>query len=95
MDTVTPWGYTNYECKNYRTHFSFAGSTRKRFEEFIIPETEEWGQEDNYVHKIELERGEPSVGIDIEIYHQEHERVYGTRTSESVRIKRIQESNLQ
>ena len=94
MATTTPWGYTNYDCEGYRTHFSFSGSTRERFEKFIIPETEEWGMEDNYVHKLESERGEPSVGVDIEIYHQEHERVYGTINSVSVRMRRIRESNL-
>jgi hypothetical protein len=96
MATTTPWGYTNYDCKGYRTHFSFSGSTRERFEKFMIPKTEEWGMEDSYVHKLEVMRGEPSVGIDIEVYHQEHERVYGTMDSNnvSVRIRKIRESKL-
>jgi len=95
MPTITPWGHTNYNSLWHRNHFSFCGSTRERFEKFMIPETEEWLMDDCYVHSLELECDEPSVPVDIEVYHQEHERIYGTRTSESVRIKRIQESNLQ
>jgi len=92
MDTMTPWGNTNYNRPKRRNHFSFSGSTRERFEEYMIPDTEEWIREDAYVHELERSRKELSVPIDIEAFHQEHERVYGTRIDTSVRIKRIRES---
>ena len=92
MQTRTPWGYTNAEAPNYRNHFSWSGSIRERFKEYMIPNTEEWGVEDVYVHAKELENGEPCLPIDIEVYHQEHERVYGTIPEYSVRIKRIRAS---
>lgn len=94
MATVTPWSYTNYHSKGYRNHFSFSGSTRERFEQYMIPETGEWMQEDVFVHALELERGEPCEPIDIEVYHQEHDRVYGTIIQTSERIRRIRESKL-
>jgi len=92
LTTKTPWGYTNMESQRYRNHFSWSGSTRERFEEYMIPDTEEWGFEDAYVHVKELENREPCLPIDIEVYHQEHERVYGTIPEYSVRIKRIRDS---
>lgn len=95
MDTMTPWGNTNYTRPEHRSHFSFSGSTRERFEEYMIPDTDEWMYEDAYVHKLELTRKEPSVPIDIDTFHQEHERIYGTKTDRSVRIKRIRESHFQ
>ena len=90
--TQTPWGYTNMETHRHRNHFSWSGSTRERFEEYMIPDTEEWGAEDVYVHVKELENGEPCLPIDIEVYHQEHERVYGTIVEYSVRRQRIRNS---
>ena len=95
MDTMTPWGNTNYNRPERRSHFSFSGSTRDRFEEYMIPDTDEWMREDAYVHELERSRKELSVPIDIETFHQEHERVYGTRTDRSLRIKRIRESHFQ
>ena len=92
MSTETPWGYPNLVTHTHRNHFSFSGSTRERFEEYMIPATEVWGVEDAYVHVKELERGEPSLPIDIEIYHQEHERVGASKQEYSVRIQRIRES---
>ena len=94
MATITPWGHTNFISPRRRNHFSFCGLTRERFDEYIIPDTDEWIKEDAYVHALEISRGEPSVPIDIEVYHQEHERVYGTITYVSERIRRIRESNL-
>ena len=56
--------------------------------------TNEWLMEDIWVHAKELKAGETAVPIDIEVYHQEHERVYGTRPEYSVRIQRIRDSHL-
>ena len=95
MATMTPWGNMNHIRSECRNHFSFSGSTRKRFNEYLIPDTEEWIREDAYVHALELSRKESSVPIDIETFHQEHERVYGTRIDRSVRVKRIRESHFQ
>lgn len=95
MATVTPWGHMNYIRQEHRNHFSFSGSTRERFNEYLIPDTDEWMRDDAYVHEMELSRNEPSVPIEIETFHQEHERVYGTRIERSERIKKIRESNLQ
>ena len=95
MATMTPWGNTNYTRPERRSHFSFSGSTRERFGEYLIPDTDEWIKEDAYVHALERSRKELSVPIDIDTYHQEHERVYGTITDRSVRIKRIRESHFQ
>lgn len=92
--TETPWNSPNLVAPTIRNHFSFSGSTRERFEKFLVPDTDEWGMEDSWVHKQESLAGEPSVPIDIEIYHLEHERLWPTITEASVRIKRIQRSNL-
>ena len=92
--TTTPWLYINQASPGYRTHFSWSCSTRERFEKFMIPVTEEWGNEDCYVHAREADVGEPSVGLNLEVYHQEHERVYGTRPEYSVRMRRIMNSSV-
>jgi len=89
MSITTPWAYTNINAPTYRNHFSFSGSTRERFEKYLIPQVEEWGMEDVWVYKKEVENGEPCVPIEIETYHQEHDRVYGTIPEYSVRIQRI------
>ena len=94
MATRTPWGYTNFDAHTYANSFSWSGSTRERYNKFLIPPTEEWGKEDCYVIDMEKELGEPSVPINIDVYHQEHDRVYGTITEASVRIQRIRESRL-
>lgn len=94
MSTLTPWNYTNFYAPGYRNHFSFCGLTKKRFKEYLIPATDEFMKEDVWVHARELKAGEPAVPIDIEVYHQEHERVYGTRPEYSVRIQRIRDSHL-
>ena len=90
----TPWLYPNSISHRYRNHFTFSGSTRERFEEYMIPATDEWGMEDGWVHKRELENNEPSLPIEIEVYHQEHDRVYGTIPEYSVRMRRIRNSRL-
>ena len=90
--TITPWDYPNILAPTYRTHFSFSGSTRERFQEYLIPDTVEWMMEDCWVHVKELGNGELSVPVDIETYHQEHERVYGRIIEYSARIKRIREA---
>ena len=94
MATLTPWLYTNLHAPKYRYHFSFSGSTKERFGEYLIPATNEWMMEDCWVLAKEGEAGEPPVPIDIEVYHQEHERVYGTIPEYSVRIQRIRDSHL-
>ena len=94
MSTVTPWNHTNFHAPTYRNHFSFSGSTKERFGKYLIPQTAEWMMEDAWVHEQETNAGESAVPIDIEVYHQEHERIYGTITEKSVRIQRIQDSNL-
>jgi glycosyltransferase involved in cell wall biosynthesis len=93
-NTQTPWCYTNKDAVNWHNHFSFSGSIRERFEEYMIPKTEEWCHEDVYVHELEMERGELSVYCGIEVYHQEHPRVWPHREHKSVRIERIEQSNL-
>ena len=94
MSTITPWQYVNHVSHTYRNHFSFSGLTRERFTRYLIPDTEEWGREDAWTHEQEMKNGELSVPIDIEIYHQEHERVWGTITEYSVRVQRIMDSRL-
>jgi len=94
MSTLTPWNYTNFHAAGYRNHFSFCGSTKERFGEYLVPMTNEWLMEDIWVHAKELKAEEVAVPIDIEVYHQEHERVYGTRPEYSVRIQRIRDSHL-
>lgn len=94
MSTLTPWHYTNFSAPGYRNHFSFCGSTRERFGEYLIPMTEKFMMEDVWVYAQEMIAGEAAVPIDIEVYHQEHERVYGTIPEYSVRIQRIRKSQL-
>lgn len=103
MEIETPWGYTNAFAEDYRNHGNFSGMTRKRFEKYMIPVTEEWGFGDAYTHVRELENGEPSIPIDITVFHQEHEsrynfveydnRVLPPPVEKSVKIKRIERSN--
>ena len=94
MATLTPWHYTNLSAPGYRNHFSFSGSTKKRFGEYLVPRTTEWMMEDVWVYAQEMIAEEAAVPIDIEVYHQEHERVYGTRPEYSVRVERIRNSQL-
>ncbi len=86
--TMTPWGFPNFKAPTYANHFGFCSSTRERFEEYMIPDTEIWGHDDSYVHAKELENGEPSLPIDVEIYHQSHNRLVPTAPEYSTQIYR-------
>lgn len=92
--TETPWRSPNLMAPTIRNHFSFSGASREHFEKYMVPDTDEWGMEDSWVHKQEGLAGESSVPIDLEIYHLEHERLWPEGIETSVRIERIRKSSL-
>lgn len=80
-----PWGFDNMSARRYRSHLSFSGAWRDEWEglsdeyKFLPPVEDPLFQSDDaWVHVQELKMSRPSRGIDLEVYHQWHERIYGT-----------------
>jgi glycosyltransferase involved in cell wall biosynthesis len=92
--TETPWNSLNYHAPTIRNHFSFAGFSRSRFEEYLLPDVSEWDHIDSFIVEKEQFLGEGPIPADLEIYHLEHERLNPTIEETSVRVQRIRRSNL-
>jgi glycosyltransferase involved in cell wall biosynthesis len=90
----TPWGWTNFEAKEWCHHFAFTGQTRDAWDvNDFLPVTEELGMNDSWLVKLEVEQGRPPVCADFSVYHQHHERTADWPWPErSARVKRIMES---
>lgn len=97
--TAGPWHFDNLSAPDYRSHLSFAGNYREDWE-FIakhagvpfLPEVEDpdFLSDDAWLHKQELVLGRPSRGVDVEVYHQWHERIYrADRPQYSARLRRV------
>lgn len=87
----TPWGWTNFEAKEWHHHFAFTGQTREAWDIFdFIPKTEKRGMNDSWIVGLEVEAGRPPIGTGFAVYHQHHERTTEWPFPErSARIKRI------
>ena len=91
--TITPWGYINLESYKFRNHISFCGQNIEGWKRNgFLPDTEEFGTDDNWLHENEKRDGLFPVPFPMEVFHQEHDRLYGTISNYSVRIKRIRDS---
>lgn len=97
---VGPWGFSNGKAHEYLSHLSFSGNYRQHWQELsddwlFLPRVEDpnFLSDDAWVHVNELRNGRPSRGVPIEVYHQWHERVYGSRNEASARIRRIIEAD--
>lgn len=90
----TPWGWTNFEAKEWHHHFAFTGQTREAWDVHdFLPLTEKRGMNDSWLIGLEVADGRPPIGAGFAVYHQHHERTtewpFPVR---SARVKRIMES---
>ncbi len=97
---VGPWGFSNIDARGWRHHFSFTGQYREEWERWgFLPKTEVPGDDDSWMLEQETEAGILPNPIDLEVYHQNHERLavhdpegsWEEARDISVRIKRIRE----
>ena len=91
----TPWGWTNFEARDWHHHFAFTGQTREAWDVHdFIPVTEVRGMNDSWLVKVEVAMGRPPRGADFAVYHQHHERTTEWPFPErSVRVQRIMDTN--
>jgi len=91
----TPWGWTNFEARDWHHHFAFTGQTREAWDAHdFIPVTDVRGMNDSWLVKVDGEMGRPPRGADFAVYHQHHERTTEWPFPErSVRIQRIMDNN--
>jgi glycosyltransferase involved in cell wall biosynthesis len=92
-----PWGYTNMEARRYHHHLSFSGQLREQWERIgFLPavEANDFQGDDSWIHAREMAMDRPAKHIpELEVYHQDHERIYGTVPNYSVRIQRMIETD--
>lgn len=91
----TPWGWTNFEAKEWCHHFAFTGQTREGWDlTDFIPVTDQRGMNDSWIVDIEAEMGRPPMCVGFDVYHQHHERTTEWPFPErSVRHRRHRENN--
>jgi glycosyltransferase involved in cell wall biosynthesis len=91
----TPWGWTNYQARNWHHHFAFTGQTREAWDVHdFLPKTDKRGMNDSWLLPIEIEAGRPPMGANFAVYHQHHERTTNWPFPErSARVRRIMETN--
>ena len=97
---VGPWGFSNTNAHGWRHHFSFTGQFREEWERWgFLPKSDAMEFTDNWMLEKETEAGILPNPIDLEVYHQSHDRlaVYDPEGSweqareTSARIKRIRQ----
>ena len=92
---ATPWGWNNYQAKDWHHHFAFTGQTREAWDiHDFIPVTEQRGMNDSWLVAVEVELGRPPIGTGFAVYHQHHERTEAKTWAwpppkRSARIQRI------
>ncbi len=91
----TPWGWTNFEAKEWCHHFAFTGQTREGWDIFdFIPDTSEFKMNDSWIVGLEVKGGRPPKNAGFAVYHQHHERLSEWPFPErSVRHRRHLENN--
>jgi len=92
--TKTPWGWTNFDGKDWHHHFAFTGQSRYGWDKHgFLPVTEERGMNDSWLVGIEQHEDRAPKDAGFAVYHQHHERLNNNPFSEkSVRVQRIADS---
>lgn len=87
----TPWGWTNFEAKEWCHHFAFTGQDRAGWElTNFIPETDQRGMNDSWIVDLEAGMDRPPQCVGFAVYHQHHERTTNWPFPQrSTRINRI------
>jgi glycosyltransferase involved in cell wall biosynthesis len=97
-----PWGFMNIRAEYWRHHFSFTGQYRLQWDSYgFLPKTETPGGDDSWMLAQEAKRQSFPNPINLEVYHQHHERLmlqdpegsWEEDRDVSVRIKRMREAN--